>query len=120
MVQLSSVYMSNTHLGLVMELVQGGELYGYVKEHPIPEEVLFPDRIQPQEGAKGSKLKSLSRAFASRGKGKAAVKGAGKTISSVYNLHKRPSDEKYRKHLDEERALYFFKQVLSGVSYCHR
>eukprot|EP00213_Chloropicon_mariensis_P006054 CAMPEP_0197484628 /NCGR_PEP_ID=MMETSP1309-20131121/57500_1 /TAXON_ID=464262 /ORGANISM="Genus nov. species nov., Strain RCC998" /LENGTH=644 /DNA_ID=CAMNT_0043027271 /DNA_START=174 /DNA_END=2108 /DNA_ORIENTATION=- len=100
LVQLKAVYMSSTHIGLVMELVGGGEVYTYVKKHPVPERVLFPFR----HNAGGRR--SLPR----RERG-----------DDRYVLSAMPQkDDKYRKHLDEERSLYLFKQVLSGVAYCHR
>ena len=88
-----------------MELVRGGELYGYIKKHPIPQRVLFPSW---KEEKKGKHSLNFSK------------KKYKISMDDMYVLHKPPQDEKYRKHLVEERALFFFKQVLSGVSYCHR
>ena len=110
LVKLKAVYMSQTHIGIVMELIGGGELYSYIKDYPVPEEVLFPHRFE----------KSTNGLFPSEGKSSSGG-AAGVGVGGRYVLHKLPSKEdKYRKHLDEERALYFFKQILSGVSYCHR
>mmetsp|Transcript_3114 Transcript_3114/g.8536 ORF Transcript_3114/g.8536 Transcript_3114/m.8536 type:complete len:529 (+) Transcript_3114:1859-3445(+) len=114
LVQLSGVYLSATHIGLVMELVKGGELYGYIKEYPIPERILFPHR-----GTESSRSESKKKSASRRSSKKKQDDDDG-VAQGLYVLSRKPRDEKFRKHLDEERALYFFKQVLSGVSYCHR
>jgi serine/threonine protein kinase len=131
LVQLKAVYMSQTHLGIVMELIEGGELYSYIKAHPIPERILFPRNfINPLGGGGGSASSSSAAATArSRKQSSSESNNMGMNSSNsprqraktTFFLHKMPrGDDKYRKHLDEERALYLFRQILSGVSYCHR
>jgi len=116
LVQLRAVFMSHTHICLVMELARGGELYRYIKDHPIPERVLFPQRWLEKHSS------ALTKTFTFNSRKKQQHEdGQQREEDDLYALHRMPSqDDKYRKHLDEERGLFFFRQVLSGVSYCHR
>ena len=171
-VTLQHVLLSPTHLGIAMELANGGELYQYIKRYPIPEDALFPkalpsshpsahpDRRHRTQGPSPSTLtteisRKVKRTFGAasstsssspkdpppthtrggRGRGEGEGGGSGGGVWGergerggahgegpfLYRFAKLPSSsDRYRKHLDEDRARYFFKQIIAAVSYCHR